>query len=154
MKKEPENIQERYDYGKYMLEKTPHESHAAWDSDKRIGNPVELIEEQNVGRVHWLVPERRERMSRSAFTFFRGAARIMAWDLSLTPCTGMETQLCGDAHLSNFGVYASPERRLVFDLNDFDETLPGPWEWDVKRLATSLFIAGRHNDLDKKACRK
>ena len=154
MKKEPENIQERYDYGKYMLEKTPHESHAAWDSDKRIGNPVELIEEQNVGRVHWLVPERRERMSKSAFTFFRGAARIMAWDLSLTPCTGMETQLCGDAHLSNFGVYASPERRLVFDLNDFDETLPGPWEWDVKRLATSLFIAGRHNDLDKKACRK
>jgi uncharacterized protein (DUF2252 family) len=87
-------------------------------------------------------------MSRSPFAFYRGAARIMAADLSRTPISGILTQLCGDAHLANFGVYASPERRLVFDLNDFDETLPGPWEWDVKRLAASLFIAGRHNGLD------
>jgi uncharacterized protein (DUF2252 family) len=113
-----------------------------------------LIEEQNINRVPWLVPIRRARMSRSAFTFYRGSARIMASDLALTPSSGIQTQLCGDAHLANFGVYASPERRLVFDLNDFDETLPGPWEWDVKRLAASLFIAGRHNGLKDKLCRK
>jgi uncharacterized protein (DUF2252 family) len=93
-------------------------------------------------------------MAVSPFTFYRGSARIMAADLARTPATGLETQICGDAHLSNFGVYASPERRLVFDLNDFDETLPGPWEWDVKRLAASFILASRHNGLDKKESRK
>ena len=93
-------------------------------------------------------------MLRSPFTFFRGAARIMAADLAETPTSGVQAQLCGDAHLANFGVYASPERQLVFDLNDFDETLPGPWEWDVKRLAASLVIASRHNGLDDEMARK
>jgi uncharacterized protein (DUF2252 family) len=90
----------------------------------------------------------------SPFTFYRGGARIMAADLASTAVSGLRTQICGDAHLANFGFYASPERRLVFDLNDFDETLAGPWEWDVKRLVTSLIIAGRHNGLEKKQCRK
>jgi uncharacterized protein (DUF2252 family) len=115
---------------------------------------VKLIEEQNEERISWLVPVRRARMSASPFTFYRGAARIMARDLAQSPVSGLYAQLCGDAHLSNFGLYASPERRLVFDLNDFDETLPGPWEWDVKRLAASFFIAGRFNGLDKKGSRR
>ena len=103
-----------------------------------------LLEEQNRSRVPWLVPVRHVRMRESPFTFFRGAARIMAADLASMPTTGIEVQLGGDAHLSNFGAYASPERQLVFDQNDFDETLPGPFEWDLKRLATSVMIAARH----------
>lgn len=144
---------ERYEYGRSLRESTPLESHADWAPDHDRVDPVTLIEEQNRGRLEWLVPERRSRMSRSPFTFFRGAARIMASDLARTPTSGIITQLCGDAHLANFGHYASPERQLVFDLNDFDETLPGPWEWDVKRLAASLFIAARHNGLSKKRSR-
>ncbi len=108
-------------------------------------DPVTLLEEQASTRVPELVPIRYGRMLVSPFTFFRGAARIMAADLAGTPRTGLTVQACGDAHLSNFGVYASPERRLVFDINDFDETLPGPWEWDLKRLATSMLIAARDN---------
>jgi len=115
---------------------------------------VQLIEEQNEDRVSWLVPVRRTRMSASSFTFYRGSARIMAADLAQTPVSGIETQICGDAHLANFGNYASPERQLVFDINDFDETLPGPWEWDVKRLAASFILAGRFSGLGKKESRK
>nr|MDJ0934288.1 DUF2252 domain-containing protein [Kiloniellales bacterium] len=112
-------------------------------------DPVELLEEQNKDRLEFLVPVRRWRMSASPFAFFRGSATIMAADLATTPVTGLTVQACGDAHVANFGLYASPERRLVFDINDFDETLPGPWEWDIKRLATSFMIAARHNGLDK-----
>jgi uncharacterized protein (DUF2252 family) len=110
-----------------------------------------LIESQNDGRLQWLIPVRRGRMVESEFTFYRGAALIMASDLSTTPSSGLTAQICGDAHLSNFGAYGSAERELVFDVNDFDESLVGPWEWDLKRLATSFTIAGRHlgfNDAD------
>ncbi len=106
-------------------------------------DPVALIGEQDAGRLEWLVPIRYGRMLRSAFTFYRGTAGLMAHDLAFTPSSGLNVQLCGDAHLSNFGLYGSPERALVFDLNDFDETLPGPFEWDVKRLVTSTVIAAR-----------
>ena len=108
-----------------------------------------LLEEQNVTREQDLVPVRHGRMMVSPFTFYRGAAKIMAADLSSTPTAGLDAQLCGDAHLSNFGVFASPERRLLFDLNDFDETLPGPFEYDVKRMAASFTIAGRNNGFGK-----
>ena len=104
---------------------------------------MSLLEEQATSRVAELVPVRHGRMLVSPFTFFRGAALIMAADLAPTPRAGVTVQLCGDAHLSNFGAFASPERRLVFDINDFDETFPGPWEWDVKRLAASFEVAGR-----------
>jgi uncharacterized protein (DUF2252 family) len=109
-------------------------------------DPIDLLERQAASRVAELVPIRYARMISSPFAFFRGAALVMASDLARTPTSGFRVQLCGDAHLSNFGLFASPERQLVFDINDFDETLPGPWEWDVKRLAASLEIAGRGND--------
>src|SRR5689334_8367946 len=106
-------------------------------------DPLDLLAAQDATRLQALVPLRHERMATSAFAFFRGAAAVMAADLAATPSTGLRAQLCGDAHLSNFGGFAAPDRRLVFDVNDFDETLPGPWEWDVKRLAASIVIAGR-----------
>ena len=106
-------------------------------------DPIALLEAQNAGRVQSLVPIRWGRMSQSAFAFYRGAAALMAHDLAPTPVSGVRVQACGDAHLSNFGFYASPERELVFDLNDFDETLPAPWEWDVERLVASLVVAAR-----------
>lgn len=145
---------DRYDFGRSLRESAPLESHADWLAGSKRANPTDLIEEQNDDRIPWLIPVRRARMSVSAFAFFRGSARIMAHDLADSPVSGITTQICGDAHLANFGVYASPERRLVFDLNDFDETLPGPWEWDIKRLAASFVLAGRHNGLDEKETRK
>ena len=122
---------------------SPRSSHGKWVPAADRPDPVALLEEQGESRVSELVPVRYGRMAVSPFTFFRGAALIMASDLALTPRAGITVQLCGDAHLSNFGVFASPERKLMFDINDFDETLPGPWEWDVKRLAASFEIAGR-----------
>src|SRR6478672_2085022 len=124
---------------------TPPASHTGWVPAADRADPVALLEEQNRTREPDLVPVRHGRMAVSPFTFYRGAAKIMAADLAATPTAGLDAQLCGDAHLSNFGGYASPERKLVFDLNDFDETLPGPIEYDVKRLAASLVIAGRNN---------
>ena len=115
-----------------------------WETDRR--DPVVLLDASTPQRVPELVPIRYGRMLVSPFTFYRGAALIMASDLAATPRSGLTVQCCGDAHLSNFGVFASPERRLVFDVNDFDETLPGPWEWDVKRLAVSMLIAARDNN--------
>jgi len=120
-------------------------AHAAFDPAADRPDPLALLEEQAVSRVPELVPIRYGRMSSSAFAFYRGAALVMASDLSRTPSPGLRTQLCGDAHLTNFGVFGSPERNMLFDLNDFDETSPGPFEWDVKRLAASLEIAGRGN---------
>jgi uncharacterized protein (DUF2252 family) len=128
---------------------TPPASHAGWQPAADRPDPVGLLEEQNVTREPDLVPVRHGRMVVSPFTFYRGAARIMAADLAGTPTAGLEVQLCGDAHLSNFGAFASPERRLLFDLNDFDETLPGPFEWDVKRMAASFTIAARNNGQTK-----
>ena len=128
----------------------PRSSHAKFEPAPARPDPVELLERQATTRVPELVPIRYGRMLVSSFTFYRGAALIMAHDLAATPRSGLTVQCCGDAHLSNFGVFASPERRLVFDLNDFDETLPGPWEWDVKRLAVSMLIAARSNNFPVK----
>jgi uncharacterized protein (DUF2252 family) len=132
---------------------TPLESHAEFRPDG-LRDPVGLLLEQSKSRVAELVPVRHGRMLVSPFTFYRGAALPMAADLATTPTSGLQVQLCGDAHLSNFGTFASPERELVFDVNDFDETLPGPFEWDVKRLAASLAVAGRDNGFRRKARRK
>jgi uncharacterized protein (DUF2252 family) len=123
----------------------PRSSHAVFEPSPRRKDPIKLLQSQAKTRVPELVPIRYGRMLVSPFTFYRGAALIMASDLAATPRSGLTVQCCGDAHLSNFGVFASPERRLVFDVNDFDETLPGPWEWDVKRLAVSVLIAARDN---------
>jgi uncharacterized protein (DUF2252 family) len=129
--------------GKAARNETPRSSHGRWEPATNRPDPVALLEGQAGSRVPELVPIRYGRMMVSPFTFYRGAALIMASDLAATPRSGLTTQICGDAHLSNFGVFASPERRLMFDINDFDETLPGPWEWDVKRLAASFEIAAR-----------
>jgi len=140
------SVSERTELGKRARAQTPRSSHAIFDPPADRPDPVVLLEEQSTSRVPELVPIRYGRMLVSPFTFYRGAARVMAQDLSSTPVSGLRVQCCGDAHLSNFGVFASPERRLVFDINDFDETLPGPWEWDVKRLAASLMIAAQDNE--------
>lgn len=132
--------------GKAARSRVPRATHAEWKPGADRHDPLEILEDQAASRVPELIPIRYGRMLASPFAFFRGGAAIMAADLSTTPSSGLLAQLCGDAHLSNFGGFASPERRLVFDINDFDETLPGPWEWDLKRLATSFEIAMR--DLD------
>ena len=139
--------------GKDARAAAPLESHAEF-TPAPGRDPVGLLVEQEKTRVPELVPVRHGRMLVSAFTFYRGAALPMAADLATTPTSGLRVQLCGDAHLSNFGAFASPERNLVFDVNDFDETLPGPFEWDVKRLAASLTVAGRDNGFPAKTCRK
>ena len=131
--------------GKTARAEVPRESHAAFDPSPDRPDPIGLLEEQAKSRVPELVPVRWGRMMVSPFTFFRGAALPMASDLASTPVSGLAVQACGDAHLSNFGIFGSAERRLMFDVNDFDETLPGPWEWDVKRLAASLEVAARGN---------
>ena len=134
---------ERLAHGASLRDEVPLASHAVWDAPADRPDPVELLKEQGVSRVQVLLPLRYERMSASAFTFYRGGALIMASDLSNTPSTGIQVQACGDAHISNFGLFNSPERHTVFDINDFDETARGPWEWDVKRLAASVEICGR-----------
>ena len=139
------SVSERVARGKAARKEVPRSSHATFEPSPHRLDPVELLERQAETRVPELVPIRYGRMLASPFTFYRGAALIMAADLAATPRSGFLVQCCGDAHLSNFGLYASPERRLVFDINDFDETLPGPWEWDVKRLAVSMLICARSN---------
>ena len=139
------SVAERVARGKAARTEVPRASHAVFEPPPTRADPVDLLERQATTRVPELVPIRYGRMLVSPFTFYRGAALIMANDLAATPRTGLTVQCCGDAHLSNFGVFASPERRLMFDINDFDETLPGPWEWDVKRLAVSMLIAARDN---------
>ncbi|MEA2652669.1 MAG: hypothetical protein QOI85_2390 [Chloroflexota bacterium] len=136
-------VGERKARGKAARRELPRAEHAAWVPPPDRGDPVELLEKQATTRVPELVPIRYGRMLVSPFTFYRGAAYLMASDLASVPRTALDVQLCGDAHLSNFGVYAAPARRLVFDLNDFDETLPGPFEWDLKRLVASFAVAGR-----------
>ena len=131
----------------------PPSSHAGWAPAADRPDPVALLEAQNATREPDLVPVRHGRMMVSPFTFYRGAAKIMAADLKDTPRAGLIAQLCGDAHLSNFGVFASPERNLLFDLNDFDETLPGPFEYDVKRMSASFTIAARNNGFTKAEAR-
>ena len=141
---------ERTARGKRARAEAPRASHAGWETPAERASPIDLLEEQARARVPELVPIRHGRMVVSPFAYFRGAALPMASDLATTPHSGVNVQLCGDAHLSNFGMFGSPERHLFFDVNDFDETTPGPWEWDVKRLAASLEIAGRENEFSEK----
>ena len=143
-------VEERVARGKAARREVPRSSHAGFTPGAHRPDPVALLEQQAVTRVPELVPIRYGRMLVSPFTFYRGAALIMAADLAGTPRSGITTQVCGDAHLMNFGVFASPERRLEFGINDFDETCPGPWEWDVKRLAASFAIAGRDRGFSTK----
>ncbi|MGI9821903.1 DUF2252 domain-containing protein [Agromyces sp. Marseille-Q5079] len=138
------DFEARREAGRALRARMPRSSHAEWSPSPTRADPVSLLEEQAAQRDPELVPIRHGRMRVSPFAFFRGAALIMAGDLAPRPDSGLVVQLCGDAHLSNFGLFGTPERRLVFDINDFDETLPGPFEWDVKRLAASFEIAGRH----------
>ena len=145
---------ERAAKGKAARADVPRQSHAAFDPPSDRPDPIGLLEEQAKSRVPELVPVRWGRMMVSPFTYYRGAALPMASDLAGTPVSGLAVQACGDAHLSNFGIFGSAERRLVFDVNDFDETLPGPWEWDVKRLAASMEVAARSNGLPGKQRRE
>jgi uncharacterized protein (DUF2252 family) len=140
---------EREAAGKAARSRARRKSHAVWEPGPDRPDPVETLERQNARRVEELIPIRHGRMLASPFTFYRGAAAIMAADLGAMPTTELTVQLCGDAHLSNFGIFMAPDRRLIFDINDFDETLPGPFEWDVKRLAASFAVAAR--DLGLKA---
>ena len=139
------SVQDRQAIGERVRENTPLSSQADWEPAAGRIDPVELLIAQNATREVDLVPVRHGRMTVSPFTFYRGAAKVMASDLATTPTAGLVVQLCGDAHLSNFGGFASPERELLFDLNDFDETLPGPFEYDLKRMAASFTIAARNN---------
>lgn len=144
---------ERIAAGKALRERVPRESHAVWEPPANRRNPIDILQESNQDRLTQLIPIRYGRMLPSPFTFLRGSAGLMASDLATTPTTGLRVQACGDCHLLNFGLFATPERNLIFDINDFDETLPAPWEWDVKRLAVSLVVAVRDIKLtDKQAC--
>jgi uncharacterized protein (DUF2252 family) len=144
------DVRERAEQGRAARASARRSAHGEWSPGEDREDPVAILERQAASRVPELVPIRYGRMSASPFAFFRGAAAVMSADLATTPASGLRVQACGDAHLSNFGAFAAPDRRLVFDLNDFDESLPGPWEWDVKRLAASFAIAGRENGLKRK----
>ena len=144
------SAEQRRRAGRQLRAAAPRSGHARLAGDRR--DPLDVLAEQDAGRVPELVPIRYGRMAVSPFAFFRGAAAVMAGDLAATPASGLAAQLCGDAHLSNFGLFGSPERQLVFDINDFDETLPGPWEWDVKRLTASLEVAARQRGFDRAMC--
>ncbi len=144
---------ERKQMGKALREQVAHSNHSEWIPAASRPDPISLLQDQDKGRLEQLLPIKYGRMLESPFAFLRGSAVVMAADLAQTPVTGLEVVLCGDAHLSNFGIYASPERRLVFDINDFDETYLGPWEWDLKRLAASAVVAGRGNGFSEKKCR-
>ena len=143
------SVEDRKARGKSLRAQAAPSSHTGWKPAADRPDPISLLEAQDASRERDLVPVRHGRMMVSPFTFYRGAAKIMAADLMATPRAGLTVQLCGDAHLSNFGAFASPERTLLFGLNDFDETLPGPFEYDVKRLSTSFTIAGRNNGFTK-----
>ncbi len=144
----------RRQQGKALRKNVPRSSHGAWAPAADRPDPLAILQAQDEGRVQELLPIKYGRMVASPFAFLRGSAAVMAADLAKTPTTGIQVQLCGDAHISNFGVFASPERQLVFDVNDFDETLPGPWEWDLKRLVASVVVAGYENGFSVKECRK
>ncbi|HWC40166.1 MAG TPA: DUF2252 family protein, partial [Acidimicrobiales bacterium] len=139
---------ERREAGKAARKRAPRSTLGEWREDERGHDPLETITAQNKIRVPELVPLRHQRMAASPWNFYRGSAAVMAADLASRPDSGLEVQLCGDAHLLNFGLWATPERNLAFDLRDFDETLPGPFEWDVKRFAASVVVAARHNEID------
>jgi len=144
---------ERLAAGKALRDRVPRKVHSEWKLRPKRRDPIDVLEESNRGRLRELVPIRYGRMLKSPFTFLRGSAALMAYDLAETPRTGIQVQACGDCHLLNFGLFATPERHLVFDVNDFDETLPAPWEWDLKRLAVSFVIAARDDKLSEAQAR-
>jgi len=148
----PSSISERRDQGKQLRDVVRRNDHGAW-YETSARDPIEVLDQSNVGRIPELVPIRFGRMLASPFAFFRGSASLMAADLSSTPDTGLRAQICGDCHVLNFGAYATPERNFVIDLNDFDETSQGPWEWDLKRLATSMVLACRSNSFKASVAR-
>jgi uncharacterized protein (DUF2252 family) len=139
--------EERIAAGKALRDKIPRKQHGLWTEVKGRPNPIDLLHNEDAGRMKELIPIRYGRMLRSPFAFYRGAAGVMATDLASTPTIGLKVQACGDCHLLNFGGFATPERSIIFDINDFDETLPAPWEWDVKRLVASIMLAARSNGL-------
>jgi uncharacterized protein (DUF2252 family) len=147
--REPRSAGERRAAGKALRNAVPRPKHGGWTPPKNRRDPIEVLDESNEGRLAQLIPIRFGRMAKSPFNFFRGSAAIMAADLASTPQSGLRVQACGDAHLLNFGCFATPERKIIFDINDFDETLPAPWEWDLKRLAASIVIAAQHLGLDE-----
>lgn len=140
---------ERRSAGKDLRDAVPRASHGGWKPPEGRRDPIDILAEANTGRLPQLIPIRFGRMAQSPFAFYRGSAALMAADLASTPRSGLTVQACGDAHLMNFGGFATPERNVIFDINDFDETLPGPWEWDIKRLAASVVIAARHLDFSE-----
>ena len=146
------SAEERRAAGRALRATVPRSAHAEWSPQPGRPDPFEVLERQAMSRVPELAPIRYARMAESPFAFFRGAAAVMATDLATTPSTGIRVQACGDAHVDNFGLFASPERNLVFDINDFDETIPGPWEWDVKRLCASLHVVARQRGFSLAAC--
>ena len=137
------SLGDRLEQGRATRSAVPRTAHAGWGPARKRADPVKVLQRGNVGRIQALVPIRFGRMAKTPFTFYRGAAAVMAADLAHTPTNGLSVQASGDCHMSNFGLFATPERNVVFGMNDFDETLPGPWEWDVKRLAASIVLAGR-----------
>jgi uncharacterized protein (DUF2252 family) len=148
------SVEERAALGKSLRKQVPRSSHGDWTPAADRPDPISLLQAQDAGRLQHLLPIKYGRMLDSPFAFLRGSAVVMASDLAKTPTTSLDVVLCGDAHLSNFGVFATPERNLVFDINDFDETYPGPWEWDLKRLAASAVVAGRENGFTDKKCKE
>jgi uncharacterized protein (DUF2252 family) len=152
--KETLTREERIAAGKALRDKCPRRSHATWKAPSNRPDPVELLIQSSKDRIPNLVPIRYGRMMQSPFAFYRGAAAIMAADLALMPTSGIRVQTCGDCHLMNFGGFGTPERDIIFDINDFDETLPAPWEWDLKRLAASFVVAGRNNGFKEAESRK
>lgn len=142
---------ERMEIGRSMRDRTPRAAHAEWQAPPNRRDPIDILEESSRGRVPELAPIRYGRMLADPFAFLRGSAAVMAHDLASTPVSGIRVQACGDCHLANFGLFATPERNLVFDVNDFDETLPAPWEWDVKRLAASFVVSGRAHGVSNRS---
>ncbi len=149
-----DGIREQMRFGRSLRRRLKRSAHALWNASQRKSDPIEIIIASNRERLPHLVPIKMARMAISPFTFFRGAVPVMAADLALHPNSGIEAQICGDAHVRNLGAYAAPDGRLVFDLNDFDETIRGPWEWDLKRLAASLILAGREAGNAERTCRE
>lgn len=146
------SVEERLASGKKLREKVTRTSHAHWAASRSRPDPIELWKKSDSGRLPALLPIRYARMRQSPFAFLRGAAALMAFDLASTPVTGIRSQACGDCHVANFGGFATPERRLIFDIDDFDETLPAPWEWDIKRLAASIVLAMRDGRFGEDRC--
>src|SRR5215471_1847488 len=143
---------QRFAAGKELREKVPRSAHAQWHAARNRPDLIQLLEKSDRGRSAALLPIRYARMRESPFAFLRGAAAVMAFDLVSTPVTGIRVQACGDCHVANFGGFGTPERQLIFDINDFDETLPAPWEWDIKRLAVSVAVAMRDARMGEGRC--